>query len=456
MICPLLLPIGNIVKEKRLACSFYLFYNEVVHDSWIICEHAEMNSKPDVLIIGGGVIGVCSAYYLAQKGAQVILIEQGEIASGCSYGNGGLIVPSHSMPLASPGALGAGFRWMFDEESPFYIRPRLDMALIRWLLGFIYASQKSNMLKSLPILRDLLFASRALYEELAQTAGFNFGFAGNGSLLVCLSEKALEHEREEARLFEQFNIPFKVVGQEEVHELEPVLLPQVVGGIFYPRDGHLDPAHFVIGLAEKAQGLGVQVWTKAEAIGFEISQSRVMRVQTTRGDLHPKQVVLAAGSWSPKIARALNLRIPIQAAKGYSLTLENPPMTPKLPLLFSEANVVANPLGNALRIAGTLELAGMDFSFNSHRVNVIRRSSRAYLPGLDDAKVLEIWRGLRPCTPDGLPIISRTHGLDNLIVAAGHAMLGMSLGPITGKLVSQLAMEEHTELNVTPLRMGRF
>ncbi len=415
-----------------------------------------MNSNPDVLIIGGGVIGVCTAYYLAQKGVQVTLIEQGEIASGCSYGNGGLIVPSHSMPLASPGALGNSLRWMFDSESPFYIKPRPDPDLIRWLIDFISASRKHNMLRSLPVLRDLLFASRALYEELKQTAGFDFGFEGDGSLLVCISNTALEHEKEEMHLFEQFNIPFKVLDQNEVHELEPALMPQVVGGIFYPRDGHINPERFVTGLAKKAQGLGVQVWTKTEALGFDISQGRITRVHTTRGDFHPKQVVLATGSWSPQVARALNLRIPIQAAKGYSVTFENLPLTPKLPLLFSEANVVANPLGDALRIAGTLELAGMDFSFNLRRVNAIRRSSRAYLPGLDDAKVIEIWRGLRPCTPDGLPIISRARGLENLILAAGHAMLGMSLGPITGKLVAQLIREVPTAMDLTPLAAGRF
>jgi D-amino-acid dehydrogenase len=230
----------------------------------------------------------------------------------------------------------------------------------------------------------------------------------------------------------------------------------VAGGIFYPRDGHIDPARFVIRLAEKARGFGVQVWTKTEAMGFEISGGHITQVHTTRGDFQPKQVVLAAGSWSPEIARALNLRIPIQPAKGYSVTLENPPIKPKLPLLFSEASVVVNPLGDSLRIAGTLELAGMDFSFNSRRVNAIRRSSSAYLPGLDDARVIEVWRGLRPCTPDGLPIIGRAQHCDNLIIAAGHAMLGMSLGPITGKLVSQLAGGEKPQLDDGPFAVNRF
>jgi len=415
-----------------------------------------MNSQPDVLIIGGGVIGVCSAYDLAQKGLQVALIEKGEIASGCSYGNGGLIVPSHAVPLASPGALGNGLRWLLDSESPFYIKPRFDMDLFHWLARFVVASRHRNMIRALPVLRDLLFASRALYEELAKTAGFDFGFEGNGSLLVCLSKSALEQEKEEAHLFEKFGIPFKVVDSNEAHHLEPALLPQVVGGIYYPRDGRIHPYRFVAGLAEKAQGLGVQVWTRTEAMGFESAGGRITKVHTTRGEFAAKQIVLATGSWSPDVARGLNLRIPIQAAKGYSITLENSSVTPKLPLLFSEASVVVNPFGDALRIAGTLELAGMDFSFNSRRIRAMQKASADYLPGLAEAKVIEIWRGLRPCTPDGLPIISRSNELDNLVIAAGHAMLGMSLGPITGKLVSQLVNEEKTELDVSPFGLKRY
>jgi D-amino-acid dehydrogenase len=415
-----------------------------------------MESDQDVLVIGGGVIGVCSAYYLASKGIKVTLIEKGEIASGCSYGNGGLLVPSHSVPLASPGALGDGLRWLFDAESPFYIKPRLNMDLFKWLLRFVFASRHSVMLHSLPILRDLLFASGTLYAELANIAGFDFGYKGKGSLWVCLSKERLEQEKKETQLFEQFNIPAQVMDQSEVHELEPALLPGVMGGVFYPRDGHIDPARFVVGLAEKAQGLGVQVWTKTEAMGFESAQGRITKVHTTRGALSPKQIILAAGSWSPEVVRGLKLRIPIQAAKGYSVTLENPNVTPKLPLLFGEARVVVNPLEGALRLAGTLEMAGMDFSFNSRRVNAIRRSSSAYLPGLEEAKVIEIWRGLRPCTPDGLPIISRLNDFSNLIIAAGHAMLGMSLGPITGKLVAQLVAGEQTDVDLVPLRADRF
>jgi D-amino-acid dehydrogenase len=415
-----------------------------------------MNSQYDVTVIGGGVIGVCSAYYLAQKGLSVLLIEKGEVASGCSYGNGGLIVPSHVVPLASPGALGNGLRWLWDSESPFYIKPRLDKDLFNWLFRFARASRHDQMMRALPAMRDLLLASRALYDELSQSMSFDFGFEGNGSLQVFLTEIGLKGGVEEARLLEKFNIPIKVMTDSDVCNLEPTLLPSVVGGVYYPRDAHIDPLRFVRGLAETAKKLGVEILTETEVLGFEAENGRVVSIKTTPGDLHPQKVILAAGSWSPEIARALKLKIPIQAAKGYSITFEKPRISPKIPLLFGEASVVVNPLGNVLRVAGTLELAGMDFSINMRRVEAIRKAANQYLPGLAQARVIEIWRGLRPCTPDGLPIISCSDSFDNLFIAAGHAMLGMSLGPITGKLVSQLVTDEKTDIDVSPLRMERF
>ncbi len=415
-----------------------------------------MQTKPDILIIGGGVIGVCSAYYLAKAGAQVTLIEKDEIGAACSYGNSGLIVPSHSIPLASPGALGEGLRFLLDARSPFYIKPRLDADLFRWLAGFVSASNRGRMLRSLPVLRDLLFASRALYDELAASAGFDFGFQTDGSLWVCLSEEKLAHEIKELRVLKEFDVPFEIVDSKRAHELEPALQPAIRGGIFYPRDGKIHPHRFVTGLAGRATEAGVSVWARTEALGFETRDGRIVKVRTTRGDVAPAQVVVSAGAWSPQVAKMLNLRVPIQAAKGYSLTYENPELTPKLPLFFGEAGMVANPLGDSLRLAGTLEMAGMDFSYNAARIEAMRKSSLAYLRGLENARLIELWRGLRPCTPDGLPIIGRADTLKNCIVAAGHAMLGMSLGPVTGRLVAQLALEQKTDLDIAQLSLNRF
>ena len=415
-----------------------------------------MNSQQEIAIVGGGVIGVCSAYYLLQKGWKVVLIEKGEIASGCSYGNGGLIVPSHAVPLASPGALGNGLRWLLDAESPFYIKPRLDLNLLNWLVRFALASRHEHLRRVLPAMRDLLLASRALFDEIAQNTAFDFGFNGVGSLQVFRTEAGLKGSVEEAHLLEEFDIQIQVMSASEVCSLEPALLPGVVGGVYYPRDAHLDPFRFVAGLAETVKGLGADILTGTEVLGFETVGGKIAAIKTTRGDLHPQTVVLAAGSWSPEVARGLKLNIPIQAAKGYSITFEKPAVSPNMPLLFGEARVVVNPLEDGLRVAGTLELAGMDLSINMPRVMAIRKGAERYLPGLDRARILEIWRGLRPCTPDGLPIIGRSDSYGNLFIAAGHAMLGMSLGPVTGKLVSELVNEEKTDFDLVPFHMNRF
>jgi D-amino-acid dehydrogenase len=410
----------------------------------------------EVLIIGGGVIGVCTAYELAKRGAKVSLIEQGEIGSGASYGNGGLIVPSHCVPLAAPGVPLQGLKWMFNPESPFYIKPHFSFEFLEWMLLFAYASRRGPMMRALPVLSELLLSSRKIFDEIAKEGGFPFGYEQKGTLAVFLTQRALDKGLEEAHLVGGFGVETRSLNGTELCELEPALRAEVAGGIHYPQDAHIDPAGFVIGLAEKARELGVRILTHTEVMRFETEGRKINQVQTTRGDFTADQVILCAGAWSPAVLRELEINLPIQAAKGYSITLETPEISPSYPLMFGEARVVVTPFKESLRLAGTLELAGMDFSIQSRRVDAIRTNSAKYLQGLENAKVTEIWRGLRPCTPDGLPVVSRAKQFDNLIVAAGHAMLGMSLGPITGKLTSQLALGEDPEMDLAPLRLERF
>jgi D-amino-acid dehydrogenase len=230
----------------------------------------------------------------------------------------------------------------------------------------------------------------------------------------------------------------------------------MAGGVNYPEDAHLDPHSFVLGLARQAERNGAAFFDGTEAIGFETAGRKITAVRTTRGDIHPNQVVLATGSWTPAVARDLNLKIPIQAAKGYSLTFLRPDPCPPIPVILSEAKLAVTPMGPHLRFAGTLEMAGMDLSINSRRVGALRRRPARYFEGMDDLKLVEIWRGLRPCTPDGLPILGAGGAWENLILAAGHAMIGMSLGPITGEIVAQLACGETPDFDLDPLAQERF
>ncbi|HKZ87466.1 MAG TPA: FAD-dependent oxidoreductase [Anaerolineae bacterium] len=415
-----------------------------------------MEPHDDILVIGGGVIGVCSAYYLAEKGQRVTLVEQSGIAAGSSYGNAGLIVPSHSIPLAALGVLTQGLRWLLDPESPFYIKPRFDFALFGWLLRFAGASREGPMRQAIPVLRDLGQASLALFDELAALDGLEFGYERKGSLLIYTTRRGYESGVEEAHLLNEFDVAAQPLDAAQVRQLEPNVLPGITGGVYFPTDTHLRPADFVQRLAAHAEKMGACIRTKTEVLGFETSGRKVVRVKTTRGDFVPAQVVLAAGAWTPAVARDLRLRVPIQAAKGYSITIRRPDKSPAIPLLLGEARVAVTPMGDVLRLAGTLEFAGLDLSINSRRVAAIQRAAKSYLPGLERIEPLEIWRGLRPCTPDGLPIVGQARGFDNLIVAAGHAMVGMTLGPITGKLVAQLVCGEKTDVNVRALRLERF
>jgi D-amino-acid dehydrogenase len=408
-----------------------------------------------IVIVGGGVVGVCSAYYLARRGLSVTLVEKGDIAAGSSYGNAGLIVPSHSVPLAAPGVLQQGLRWMLDAESPFYIRPRPSRALVRWLLRFRRACTADHVRRSIPLIRDLSRASLGLYRELSALPGLEFGFRQDGVLAVFRTAAGLQHGRREAAVLEGAGIAAKVLDAESARTLEPALRADLAGGVHFPDDAHLTPDRFVRGLARVAEGLGARLLTHTEVLGFARQGRCITKVETTRGDLAADQVILAAGSWSARLAADLGLDLPLEPAKGYSVTCEQPLTGPRMPLLLGESRVAVTPMGDTLRFAGTLELAGLDLAINRRRVAAIRRAVPLYLSE-DRHTVREIWRGLRPCTPDGLPYLGRSARHDNLVVATGHAMIGVSLGPVTGTLVAQLVAGESPTLDLGPLRPERF
>lgn len=413
-----------------------------------------------MVVIGGGVVGVCSAFYLAQRGVAVTLVERGEIASGTSYGNAGLIVPSHSVPLAAPGVLWRGLRWMANPESPFYIKPRLDRDLIAWLWRFRGACTEAHVNRAAPVIRDLSHASLSLFKELAGIEGFDFGFRHDGVIGVYRTEAGLAEGRHEAHVLERHGIVAKVLDGPAARDLEPALSDEVRGVVHFPDDAHITPDRFVRGLARIVESLGVDVRTGAEVLGVCRAGRRVTAVETTRGTLACEQLVLAAGSWSAGLGRGLGLALPIQPAKGYSVTYEMPEGGPRMPMLLGEARVGVTPMrterSQVLRFAGTLELAGLDLSINRRRVDAIRRAARHYLRLSEEPPLIEIWRGLRPCTPDGLPYLGRPSSLDNVVVATGHAMIGVSLGPVTGMLVAQIVAGDRPALDLAPLDPDRF
>lgn len=417
-----------------------------------------MNHKAETLVIGGGAIGICCAYYLHGLGKNVTVVEKDAICSGSSYGNAGLIVPSYSTPLATPGVIFQGLKWMFNPESPFYIKPRFDRELLSWLWKFRSACNENNVRKALPVLSGLSSASMELFDDLAALEGFNFGFEKNGIVEIFNTHKGFEKGAKDARRLKEYGIENKILENGEIIQYTQSLRTTAVGGIFFAGDAHIVPDQFVRQLARHLENKGIHLLTSVEVLGFKTSGRKMTTVKTTRGDISVEEVILAGGSWSAEMARELKIKVLMEPAKGYSVTYKRPPGIPSAPLAMAEAKVVLTPMSDMVRFAGTLELAGFDMSINKRRLHAILKAVSAYFPDIntDALELIEIWRGLRPCSPDGLPYLGRPRQYDNVIIAAGHGMLGISLAPITGKIVAQLAANQTPAIDLTALRIERF
>jgi D-amino-acid dehydrogenase len=386
----------------------------------------------------------------------VTVIEKDDICAGSSYGNVGWIANGHAIPLAAPGVLTQGLKWLLDPGSPLYIKPRLDPALWRWLWQFQAACTETRMMQGIPVLLALSRASSDLFRVLVTSEGLDCGYERKGLLHLFTRENAFQKAVKEAALLARFDVSSALLDQAGVRHLEPNVLPIVNRGIYYPNYAHLVPDRFVRELARVAEQRGARFRTGTEVLGLETAGRRVTTVVTTRGSFKADEIVLAAGAWSSILARDLHIRLPMQPAKGYSLTFRRPAGGPRMPLSLIEHKVAVTPMGDLLRFSSTLELAGFDTSINRRRLAATLQAVREMLPGVAGLELLEIWRGFRPTSPDGLPIIGRSPRFHNLILATGHGMLGITFGPVTGKLVAQIIANEPPVVNPFPLRVERF
>lgn len=411
-----------------------------------------MTESPDVLVVGGGAIGVCVALELARRGARVALVERGgSVAWGCSSGNAGLICPSHAAPIATPAALRVGLSYLTKPDSPLYLRPRPQ--LLPWIARYLAACTPARSRASLRVIRELALRSLTLHEELVQ-AGIETSFERRGLLNVFETEEGFAAGQAEAR--DQAALRPQVLDRPALRDLEPAVGGDPVGAIYYPGDAHCDPHRFVDAVATAAVDAGVEIRTRTEALSLRRRAGQIEAVQTTAGELTPGTLVLAAGAWAPALARPVGVYLPVEAGKGYHVDYESGAGDPAFPVAFAESRVAATPLAGRLRLAGTLELSGLDERVTRVRVEAIVRAGKRSLPALEGRRVVEVWRGLRPCAPDGLPIIGRPEGIENLVLATGHATLGLTLAPITGRLVAELVAGEEPSSDLGPLRPGRF
>jgi D-amino-acid dehydrogenase len=408
-----------------------------------------MIKKDHIIVVGAGVAGLAAAYYLSSAGMKVTVIDKSDGKDNCSYGNAGMIVPSHIVPLASPGIINKGLRWMLKAESPFYIKPRFNKELVNWGWKFRQASTGKRVKEAGPVLRDLLLRNRQLLIELEEDEALDFGYQRNGLFMLCKTEKGLEEEKEVAKKANMLGIPADVLTAEEVRQMEPNLEMDIIGAVYFPKDSHLHPGQLMDQLKTLLKKRGVTFKFDTEIVDIkEEAGSKISAVSSDDQKIQGTHSVLCCGAWMPVLTKRMGVSMPIQAGKGYSLTLHKPKSLPQICSLLAEAKVSMTPMMGELRFGGTMEIVGRDKSITPAKVQALKKSVTRYFPeySLEDLKDLDIWVGMRPCSPDGLPYVGKIEGYENCYASTGHAMMGMSLSFASGELLAQLMMNGVAEL----------
>lgn len=416
-----------------------------------------MTTKSDVLIIGGGPVGLSCAYYLLKSGRKVTILDAKEIGKGSGSGNAGHIVPSHIIPLAAPGVVTSALKWMLDSvHSPFGMKVSLDPNYISWLLKFVLACSQTNVQRSIKPLNDLGQLSRKNFAQMIAEENFDCSYQEKGLLFLYKTEKAFQDGQHEGEFMQKHGIPVRVYDKSKIREVEPAAVEDVIGGVHFTGDAHLNPATFLKLLSERVRAMGAEVHENASVTGFVSAEGKVRAVESAAGSFEAEQVILAAGALTPSVARELKLNIPIQPARGYSMTMSATTTMPRHALILGERRIAVTPMGGLLRFTGRLEIGHSSMEPNPIWIQRIEHSAREYLRLDEKLDVKETWAGLRPTTPDGVPIIGRSPRHSNLILATGHAMLGLSLGPGTGQVVAELVNGRGTAFDLSRLRLERF
>jgi D-amino-acid dehydrogenase len=410
-----------------------------------------------VVIIGGGIMGLSCAYFLHKEGHQVTVLDKSAMDGGASYVNAGYLTPSHIIPLASPGMMAKGIRWMFNSSSPFYLKPRLDGDFLKWAWQFHRSSTPGKVERAIPIIAEINVLSKELYQQMHDSGDLgDFQLVREGLLMLFKDEKAGAMELEVMRRVRDLGLEARQLGIDELHRLQPGLSPEISGAIHYECDAHTTPDQVMDRLKKFLTSAGVAIHPETEVTGFASEGNSLKEVQTSRGSFPAEEVVLAAGSWSTALARRLGLRLSMQAGKGYRINVARPTGV-KMPAILMEAKVAVTPMDGFTRFAGTMELSGINHRIMRNRVEAIADLAKRYYPDLEfqKAELDKAACGLRPVTPDGLPYIGRVRNWRNLSVATGHAMMGWSLGPVTGKIISELISEKPTSMSLEGLHPER-
>ncbi len=411
-----------------------------------------------VTIIGGGVIGLCSAYFLQKEGYEITIIERGGISDGCSFGNMGFISPSHFIPLPNPGIVSQGLKWMLSATSPFYIKPRFDLDLMRWGYHFWKSCTHKKVNQSSQPLHEILQLSRRLIETLRDDVGNVFEMQEKGCLMMCKKQKTLDHEFHLADDAEKFGLKVERLNKEAVQQLEPDVELDVTGAVLFKDDCHFNPGKLMAVLKKYLENKGVQFLLNTTVTGFEKSNKKISSVITDKGHFDCTEVVVASGSWLPHIAKMMGIKLLLQPGKGYSHTYQHIENNLRYPAILVDGRCAVSPWGHQLRIGGTMELSGINDKILVKRMQGIFDSAKDFYPGLkiDFPPEDKVWSGLRPVTPDGLPFIGRHTAIGNVVFAGGHAMLGLSLATGTGQLVKEIVHRDKLSIPIDAFKVNRF
>ncbi|MCK8479353.1 NAD(P)/FAD-dependent oxidoreductase [Psychroserpens algicola] len=400
-----------------------------------------------VIVIGGGIIGLCSAYYLQKEGLQVTIVDQSNLDAGASYVNAGYLSPSHIIPLSAPGVMKKGLKWMFNASSPLYIKPRLESDFLKWVWAFNKSCNSSHVNKAIPAIKSIAVWSQDLYDDIKRDEQFTFQYEKKGLLMLCQTEKMLKEEVHTVQLAKREGLAAKMITPEELKILEPNAKIEAKGAAFYQCDSHTTPHEFMSEMKAHLKAAGVQFFKNEKVEDLEVSDERIQSITTDKQVLKADEFVLAAGSWSHMLSKKLGLRLLLQAGKGYRInTTQITGIT--LPAILAEAKVAVTPMNGFTRFAGTMEIAGINHNINHIRVEAIAEAASSYYPEvtLNSEEKNNAASGLRPVSPDGLPYIGKSSKCENLTIATGHAMMGWSMATATGKLVSEIINDKSTSI----------
>lgn len=412
-----------------------------------------------IIIVGGGMNGLCAAYYLSKKSTfDITVIDRGDISNNCSFGNMGFLSPSHFVPLASPGIISEGLKYMLSSTSPFYIKPRLNLPFIQWALKFYRNSNQKTVDKNAPHLSELLNLSRRLMNEIRDDIGDVFGMEEIGCMMMCHSQKAFEDELHLAEDAKKFKLEVEILNRQELQKREPDVELDIYGAVLFKDDAHIHPGKFMVAMKNYLEKIGVKFQLNTTVTGFKKNHKKLEEVATDKGNFSADEIILSPGSWLPNVAKLAGINLLLQGGKGYSYTYEHIEKNIRYPAILVDGRCAVTPWNDLLRIGGTMEFSGNNSNVIIKRMEGIFNSVKKFYPGLkiDFPPKDKIWTGLRPVSPDGLPYIGKAGKYENLLVSGGNAMLGISEGAAAGLIISDIVEKRSTPIDISAFKVGRF